>query len=90
MVPSSASTAFLVPCTALILHVCSIDALCSNHRELACIDTPPVPLEAQFKLEQSPILFLGEGTLTEDTNFCSIEARVQLWHWQQKFCDASA
>lgn len=42
--------------------------------ELAGIHTPPVPVEAQVKLEQSPILFLGECTVTEDTNFCSLEA----------------
>lgn len=41
--------------------------------ELACVHTPPVPVEAQFKHEQSPILFLGECTVTEDTNFCSME-----------------
>lgn len=52
---SRASTAFLVSCTALILHVCTIDALCSNHRELAHIDTSPVPVEAQFKLENRKI-----------------------------------
>lgn len=72
--PSRASTAFLVSCTALVLHLCSIDALCSNHRELACVDTPPVPAEAQFKLGQSPGLFLGECTVTEDTNWCSMKA----------------
>lgn len=38
------------------------------------MDTPPVPAEAQSKLEQSPTLFLGECTVTEDTNFCSMEA----------------
>lgn len=71
---SRASTAFPVSCTALILHLSSMDAPCSNHRELASIDTPPVLVEAQVKLEQSPILFLGECIVTEDTNFCSLEA----------------
>lgn len=55
---SRAFSAFPVSCTALTLHLCSIDALCSNHREVACIDTSPAPTEAQFKLEQSPVLFL--------------------------------
>lgn len=36
---SRAFSAFPVSCTALTLHLCSIDALCSNHREVACIDT---------------------------------------------------
>lgn len=71
---SRASTAFPVSCTALTLHVCSIDAPCSNHRELASIDALPVPAEAQFKLEPSPVLFLGECTVTEDNNLCSMDA----------------
>lgn len=58
--------------------------------QLACMDTPPVPVEAQSKLEQSPILFLGECTVSEDTTFCSMAAWVQHWHWQHKFCYASA